>query len=153
MLHKAVEWGMIATNPASAVKRVTIKIPIVMAFDDDPPREAVAGLTKEVLSRPGLKACWVVGGIANFTDIFETMSGFVDGIRQTHPKPDYPFVIRRDGPRQKEQKEAAAMLKEFAKTEGFEFYTYDARTSMVETAKIVVELAYENKIPKNGYLG
>src|SRR3990167_2770033 len=104
-----------------------------------PPREKLKKLTKIVLSKPGLKGCWFVGGTANFTDIYETLMGFVDGLREIKPK--YPIVIRRGGPR---DKEAFEMLKEVAKKESFDFHIYGRETPMTSTAKIMKELAYGN---------
>lgn len=105
----------------------------------NPPREKIKRLTKIMLSKKGLKGCWLVGGTANFTDIYETLMGFVEGLREVLPKPDYPIVIRRGGPRDKEAFEA---LKEIGKKEGFDFHIYGRETPMTSTAKIMVELAY-----------
>lgn len=113
-------------------------------YSGNPPKEVVTELTKQVFSQPGIKACWVIGGTANFTDIYETMSGFVEGLRQVSPKPNFPFVIRRGGPR---TAEAIAMLKEFAAKEGFEFYIYGSETPMIKTAQYVVDLAYKGVNP------
>ena len=74
----------------------------------NPPREKLKRLAKIILSKPGLKGCWIVGGTANFTDIYETLMGFMEGLREVQPKPTYPIVIRRGGPR---DKEAFAALK------------------------------------------
>lgn len=109
-------------------------------YSGNPKREVVKELTKRVLSKRGLKGCWVVGGTANFTDIYETMKGFVEGLREVKPKPNYPIVIRRDGPR---QKEAFAMLEEVAKKEGYQFYLFGGETAMAETARVMVKLAYD----------
>lgn len=114
-------------------------------YSGNPPKEVVRDLTRRVLSREGLKGLWVIGGTANFTDIYETMVGFIDGLREAHPKPTYPIVIRRDGPR---QKEAFAMLRDVAKKEGFRFTIFDGKTSMAESAKEVVRRAYRNKKAK-----
>jgi succinyl-CoA synthetase beta subunit len=113
-------------------------------YSGNPPKEVVTDLTKQVFAQPGIKACWVIGGTANFTDIYETMSGFVEGLRQVSPKPTFPFVIRRGGPR---TAEAIAMLKEFAVKEGFEFYIYGSETPMIKTAQYVVDLAYKGIKP------
>lgn len=113
-------------------------------YSGNPPKEVVTELTKQVFAQPGIKACWVIGGTANFTDIYETMSGFVEGLRQVSPKPTFPFVIRRGGPR---TAEAIVMLKEFAAKEGFEFYIYGSETPMIKTAQYVVDLAYKNIKP------
>lgn len=111
-------------------------------YSGNPKAELVEKLTKEVLSKPNIKACWVVGGTASFTDIYETMKGFLEGLKKVSPKPSFPFVIRRDGPR---TKEAQKLLADFAKKEGYDFYIYGSETPMVETAKTVVELAYSKK--------
>ncbi len=107
----------------------------------NPPREKLKQLTKILLSRPNLKGLWIVGGTANFTDIYETLMGFVEGLREISPKPNYPIVIRRGGPRDKEAFEA---LKEIGKKEGFDFHIYGRETPMTSTAKIIVDLAYGN---------
>ena len=106
-------------------------------YSGNPPREVVAELTKRVLSRKGLKGCWVVGGTANFTDIFETLSGFIDGLRSIKPKPTYPIVIRRDGPR---QEEAWAMLREIGEKEGYDFHLFGRETDMAESARVMARL-------------
>jgi len=105
----------------------------------NPPREKIKKLTKIILSKPGLKGCWLVGGTANFTDIYETLMGFVEGLREIDPKPNYPIVIRRGGPRDKEAFEALA---EIGEKEGYDFHIYGRETPMTSTAKIMVELAY-----------
>ncbi len=105
----------------------------------NPPREKLKKLTKILLSKPNLKGLWIVGGTANFTDIYETLMGFVEGLREVDPKPAYPIVIRRGGPRDKEAFEA---LKEIGEKEGFDFHIYGRETPMTSTAKIMVDLAY-----------
>ena len=113
-------------------------------YSGNPPAELVKELTKRVLSASwrtkGLKGCWVIGGTANFTDIYETMRGFIEGLREIKPKPKYPIVIRRDGPR---QEEAFLMLRELAQKEGFDFHLFGSETSMAESARIMVRNAYQ----------
>ncbi len=111
-------------------------------YSGNPPAHVVKELTKKVLERSNLKGCWVVGGTANFTDIFETMNGFIEGLREVRPKPTYPIVIRRDGPR---QDEAFRMLTDVARKEGYDFHLCGRETSMSESAKKMVELAYGNR--------
>ncbi len=108
----------------------------------NPPREKLKRLTKIILSKPGLKGCWFVGGTANFTDIYETLIGFVEGLREISPKPTYPIVIRRGGPR---DKQAFEVLKEIGEKEGFNFHIFGRETPMTSTAKIMVELAYKKE--------
>ncbi|MBI2013801.1 MAG: hypothetical protein HYS87_03180 [Candidatus Colwellbacteria bacterium] len=110
-------------------------------YSGNPPANVVRDLTYKVLSRRGLKGCWVVGGTANFTDIYETIKGFAEGLKMLKPKPKYPIVIRRDGPRQKEAKK---MILKLAEREGYQIYFFDSETPMAETAKLIVKLAYGN---------
>ena len=97
------------------------------------------------MGKPSLNGCWVVGGTANFTDIYVTLvDGFLKGLRQIKPKPDYPIVIRRGGPK---DEEAFKALREAAAKEGWDFHIYGRDTSMTSTAKILVDLvdAYKKK--------
>ncbi len=106
----------------------------------NPPREKLKRLTKIVLQKPNLKGCWFVGGTANFTDIYETLMGFVEGLREVSPKPNYPIVIRRGGPN---DKKAFEELKQIGEKEGFEFHIFGRETPMTSTAKTIVDLAYK----------
>lgn len=108
-------------------------------YSGNPSAEVVRELTVRVLSQSGIRGCWAVGGTANFTDIYETMCGFVDGLRRVTPKPTYPIVVRRDGPR---QAEAFAMLREIAEREGYQLYMFGSETPMEESARLMVKLAY-----------
>lgn len=106
-------------------------------YSGNPKGEVVEELTIKVLSQPGLRGAWVIGGTANFTDIYETMSGFVAGLRKVSPKPTYPIMIRRDGPR---QEEARAMLMEVAAKEGYDMHVYGSELPMAESAKKLIAL-------------
>ncbi len=106
-------------------------------YSGNPPAALVEELTMQVLDQPNLRGAWVIGGTANFTDIYETMSGFVAGLRRMNPKPTYPIVIRRDGPR---QEEARAMLMEVATKEGYNMHIYGPELSMAESAKKLIAL-------------
>ncbi len=106
-------------------------------YSGNPPASVVEELTKRVLSQPGIRGLWVVGGTANFTDIYETISGFVSGLRNLSKKPEYPIVIRRDGPR---QKEARAMLEDVARNEGYNIHVFGPEISMAESARILIDL-------------
>ncbi len=107
-------------------------------YSGNPPREKVQKLTSIVLAKPNLRACWVVGATANFTDILETLSGFLDGVRGLPEKPRYPFIIRRAGPH---DTEAFALLKEAAAKEGYDFRLFGADTPMISTAATVIAAA------------
>ncbi|MCP6719494.1 MAG: hypothetical protein KJI71_04700 [Patescibacteria group bacterium] len=111
-------------------------------YSGNPPASVVEELTVRVLSRPNLIGCWTVGGTANFTDIYETMLGFVQGLRKIKPKPSYPIVVRRDGPR---REEAFKMLKEVAKKERYNFHLFGPETEMSESAKILINLVRKDE--------
>lgn len=104
-------------------------------YSGNPPKEKVEKLTKIVLSKPNLHGLWVVGAIANFTDIYQTLSGFLEALRKISPKPKFPIVIRRGGPN---DKEAFEMLR---KVKDFDLHLYGQEISMTESAKIMADLA------------
>ncbi|OGE45941.1 hypothetical protein A3B39_00740 [Candidatus Daviesbacteria bacterium RIFCSPLOWO2_01_FULL_37_10] len=109
-------------------------------YGGNPPREKVERLTRVVLDKPGIHGLWVVGAVANFTDIYETLSGFVEGLRNLRKsgmKIDFPIVIRRGGPR---DKEAFEMLK---KVKDFDLHLYGEETSITESAKTMADLALD----------
>jgi len=107
-------------------------------YSGNPPREKVEKLTKITLSREGLSGCLVAGAVANFTDIYETLSGFCDGLKQVKPKVTYPIVIRRGGPR---QEEAYSMLAKFAKQEGVDIHLFGPETPISVASQKMVELS------------
>lgn len=111
-------------------------------YSGNPPAEKVEKLTKIALSREGLSGCLVAGAVANFTDIYETLSGFCKGLATVKPKVDYPIVIRRGGPR---QKEAYEMLTRFAKKEGYDIHLFGPETPISVACKKMVELSNEFK--------
>lgn len=106
-------------------------------YSGNPPKEKVEKLTKIVLSKKNLHGLWVVGAIANFTDIYETLSGFIEALRKISPKPDYPIVIRRGGPN---DKKAFEMLK---KVKDFDLHLYGQEISIAQSAGIMAKLAKE----------
>lgn len=108
-------------------------------YSGNPKSDVVRALTRKVLAQPNLKGCWVVGGTANFTDVYETLKGFVEGLREIKPKPKYPIVIRRDGPR---RHEAFELLEQVKREEGFNFHLFGPDTPMADSAKTIVKLAY-----------
>ena len=65
--------------------------------------------------------------------------GFVEGLREVNPKPNYPIVIRRGGPN---DKKAFEELKIIGEKEGFDFHIFGRETPMTATAKTIVDLAY-----------
>lgn len=107
-------------------------------YSGNPKGEVVKVLTKKVLEQPGINGLWVIGGTANFTDIYETLGGFLEGLESLPEKPKYPILIRRDGPRAKEARE---MVKKFAEEKGYDIRVYGPEMPMHESARMIVELA------------
>jgi len=99
-------------------------------YSGNPPRERVYQLTKIVLSKPDLKGLWIVGGVANFTDIGETFGGIVDALNEL--KPSYPIVVRRAGPNEDEGKR---LMEECAKKNNLKMKYFGKEISMGETAQ------------------
>lgn len=112
-------------------------------YSGNPPREKVEKLTKITLEKKGLSGCLVCGAFANFTDIYETLSGFADALVKFTPKVKYPIVVRRGGPK---QEQAYEMLRKLAKKEGFDIHLFGPETPISVAAKKIVELANEYKI-------
>ena len=118
-------------------------------YSGNPPKEKVAKLTKVVLDKPNIHGLWVIGTVvANFTDIYATLTGFVEGLKETEEmlgtKFDFPIVIRRGGPR---VEEAYEMLKE---NTDFDFHLQGEETSIAQSAKTMAELAKAYAEKKGG---
>ena len=111
-------------------------------YSGNPPAEKVEKLTEITLAREGLSGCLVAGAVANFTDIYETLSGFCRGLKKIRPKPAYPIVIRRGGPK---QKEAYEMLGNLAKKEGFDIHLFGPETPISVACRKMVELSDQFK--------
>ena len=114
-------------------------------YSGNPTPEKVKGLTKIALMHPGpIHAIWVVGGRANFTDIYETLiGGIMGGIRET---PDFdktiPILIRRAGPR---DEEAFAQLNKIQNEEGYRLFLRGMATSVADSARMVLNHAKKHR--------
>ncbi len=110
-------------------------------YSGNPSKEKVQKLTKIVLSKPDLNGLWIVGAVANFTDVYETLSGIIEGLRETEKelgrKFNFPIVIRRGGPRDKEAFEMLRQVKDF------DLHLYGEETSISQSAEIMAKLAKE----------
>ncbi|MBN1394925.1 MAG: acetate--CoA ligase family protein [Pirellulales bacterium] len=114
-------------------------------YSGNPTPEKVKGLTKIALMHPGpIHAIWVIGGRANFTDIYETLiGGIMGGIRET---PDFdktiPILIRRAGPR---DEEAFAQLNKIQSEEGYRLFLRGMATSVADSARMVMHQAKKHR--------
>lgn len=103
-------------------------------YGGNPPTEKVYHLSKVVMDRE-LRGLWHVGGTANNTDIYRTMKGFVQALEEENP--DYPIVIRRDGPN---ADRAFEMLREKRKELDIEMKLFRNDTPMTKTAETLMEM-------------
>lgn len=103
-------------------------------YSGNPERQDVRDLAKLILSKEGLRALWIVGPTANFTDVYETLGGIMDALKEV--KPTYPIIIRRAGPR---DDEAKLMVEEMAKATGLDLTFYGEEISMTESAKLLLD--------------
>ena len=120
---------------------------IFTEYSGNPTPEKVKGLTKIALMHPGpIHAIWVVGGRANFTDIYETLiGGIMGGIRET-PNFDktIPILVRRAGPR---DEEAFAQLNKMQGQEGYHLFLRGMATSVADSARMVIHQAKKHGRP------
>lgn len=118
---------------------------IFTEYSGNPTGEKVAGLTKIALGYPGpIDAVWVVGGRANFTDIYETLvNGVMAGIRE---RADFdksvPIIVRRAGPRDDEAFDALRLLRE---REGYNLFLRGMATSIADSARMVMRQAKRHR--------
>lgn len=104
-------------------------------YGGNPPTEKVYKLSKVIMSKPDLKGLWHVGGTANNTDIYRTMKGFCQALEEE--KPDYPIVIRRDGPN---ADKAFELLRETRDKLDLNMKLYRNDTPMTKTAEVLMEM-------------
>ena len=111
-------------------------------YSGNPAREKVKKLTQVTLSKKGLNGCLVIGGTANFTDVYETLSGFADGLIELKEKPSYPIVVRRAGPGDDKAFEYLAKIRD---KHNLNLFLYGEETPMSEAVKIMVSKVKEFK--------
>lgn len=104
-------------------------------YGGNPPEEKVYRLTHVIAGKPGLRGLWHVGGTANNTDIERTMRGFCHAIREI--KPEYPIVVRRDGPH---ADEGFRLLEELKNDIEAEMKLFRNDTPMTKTAEVLMEM-------------
>ncbi|MDO8582345.1 MAG: ATP citrate lyase citrate-binding domain-containing protein [bacterium] len=106
-------------------------------YSGNPPREKVHKLAAIVLSKPNLRGLWIVGGVANFTDVEATLQGIVDALDEV--KPRYPIVVRRAGPHEKEGMEA---MRACAERNNLQMKLFGKEIPMSATAKVLAEMVH-----------
>lgn len=113
-------------------------------YSGNPSREKVAALTKVVTSLPNLEALYVVGSNANFTDIYETLAGLLDGFLPSDyaQQPGFVLLIRRGGPR---WQEAFEMVKERLAGTSVRYLLFGPDFPLLETAYELKQALAKNK--------
>ena len=114
-------------------------------YSGNPAPEKVKGLTKIALTHSGrIDAIWVIGGRANFTDIYDTLiHGIMGGIREMSDfDKTIPIVIRRAGPR---DEEAFAALNKARDEEGYRIFVRGMAASVADSARMVVHQAAKHR--------
>jgi len=111
-------------------------------YSGNPSSEKVRELTKQILSKPGLSGLWIIGAIANFTRVDTTMQGIVDALKEV--KPDFPIVVRRSGPF---EKEGLDLLRNAAAEHGLNMTVHGKEMPLTKTAETMVTEAekYRNR--------
>ena len=109
-------------------------------YGGNPPTEKVYKLSKVIMSKPGLKGLWHVGGTANNTDVERTMDGFIKALQEE--KPEYPIVVRRDGPH---ADEAFEKLREVKEELDLNMKLFRNDKPMTESAKDLMEMVGEKQ--------
>lgn len=118
-----------------ALARVGLRPANYTEYSGNPPREKVAALASVVLAKPGLRGCWIAGGVANFTDIAETFHGIADALDAL--RPSFPIVVRRAGPN---DTEGMHLLAGVAVRHGLTIRLFGKEVPMDETARTLAEL-------------
>lgn len=106
-------------------------------YGGNPPTEKVYRLSKVIMSKE-LNGLLHVGGTANNTNILRTMKGFIQALREE--KPDYPIVIRRDGP---QADEAFELLREVRDELDLDMKLYRNDLPMTEASEKLMEMIEE----------
>ena len=106
-------------------------------YGGNPPTEKVYRLSKIIMSKD-LNGLLHVGGTANNTNILRTMKGFIQALREEEP--DYPIVIRRDGP---QADEAFELLRQVRDDLDLDMKLYRNDLPMTESAEKLVGMMAE----------
>ncbi len=116
-----------------ALKKAGGKPANYVEMSGNPDPEYVRRAARIVLSKPGLRAIWIAGSYANFTDIHVTVSAVLAAIGDLGLR--VPIVIRRDGPQAAEAKIAAM---QWATEQGISLQFDRADTDLETSAHAVV---------------
>ncbi len=118
-----------------ALMRVGVKPSNYLESSGNPDPESLRKAAGIVLSKPGLKALWIAGSFANFTDIQATVMAVLGAMDDVGIR--IPVVIRRDGPNaDAAQKDAIA----WASERGISLTFHRGDTDLETSAQCVADL-------------
>lgn len=104
-------------------------------FGGNPQEEKVCGLTKVILSKPGVKGLFVAQNITNNTQVDIVAKGVIRGLKELNIDPrKFPVVVREAGVNE-------AVARELFNAAGIEYYGDDITTTAA--AKRMVEKMQE----------
>ncbi|MBP6945057.1 hypothetical protein KBD61_01700 [Patescibacteria group bacterium] len=117
-----------------ALMHVGLKPGNYLEASGNPDPESLRKAAAIVLSKPGLKALWIAGSFANFTDIQATVMAVLGAMQDMQVR--LPIVVRRDGPNaDAAQSEAVA----WAKQQGIPLTFHRGDTDLETSARAVAE--------------
>lgn len=103
----------------------------------NPDAESVRAASDIVLAKPGIRAVWIAGSFANFTDIQATVGAVLDAADKLGLR--VPIVIRRDGPNAAAAQEDAL---QWGRARGMDVRFDRADVDLSDSAKAVVAAAH-----------
>jgi succinyl-CoA synthetase beta subunit len=119
-----------------ALRRAGLRAANYCEISGNPDAERTTRAAKIVLSHPGIKALWMAGSFANFTDIQATAMAVLAAVEELNLQ--IPIVIRRDGPNaDAAEREARVWAEKQGVTLIFHRGEIDLDTSAQELAKLV----------------
>lgn len=104
-----------------------------MSGNPDP--DAACQAAKIVLSHPGIRAVWIAGSYANFTDIDATVKAVLRAIEETGLR--VPVCIRRDGP---QAETAVRAAKEWSARTGISVHFDRGDVPLEDSARTLMSL-------------
>lgn len=120
---------------ADAVVKNGGKLANYAEYSGAPPSWAVRKLTEAVCEIPGIKKLFIGGGVANFTDVAETFTGIIEGLKNSQNKGlinGLKIYVRRGGPNEEKGLEMMRKLK----NEGFDIEVFDRNLPLTEIVNL-----------------
>lgn len=119
-----------------ALKRAGGRAANYLELSGNPDPDFLREATKIVFSHPAMKAIWIAGSFANFTDIHATVMAILRAVEEVGAH--VPIVIRRDGPGANEAEQAAIA---WAKEKNTPLLFQRGSVDLAESAAAVVRVS------------